>query len=117
MTSEVMDSGFHFSDTTAQQRPPRFPRGQHNEKERFEPVVRGVVVGLRFGVVVERWHQGSRGNEQGPECPCTIQRSDRYCGYKASLVGYGGCNGGRRCPKAKPDLRRRLGGDRILRRG
>jgi hypothetical protein len=54
MTSKVMDNGFHFSDTTAQQRPPRSPKGQHNEEERFEPVFRSIVVGRRFGVVVER---------------------------------------------------------------
>ena len=55
MTSEVMDSGFHFSDAAACSNHLRgLPTGQHNEKECFEPVFRGVVVGRRFGVVVER---------------------------------------------------------------
>lgn len=62
MTSEVMDSDFHFPDTAPVVITAEVPQGEHNEKERFEPVVRGAVVGLRFGVVVERWHQGSSGN-------------------------------------------------------
>jgi hypothetical protein len=54
MTSEVMDSGSPFSDTAdvaitgAQAH-----RRQQNEKERFQSVVRSVVVVLSFSMVGE----------------------------------------------------------------
>jgi hypothetical protein len=50
MTWEVMDSGLPFSDTAGVA---MTAKGGANEKERFQPVVRSVVVVLSFSMVGE----------------------------------------------------------------
>jgi hypothetical protein len=61
MTSQVMDSGFYFSDTGAIAISAEVSEGRNiiDEKARFQRVFRRVVVLLSFGMVKEPQNRGA----------------------------------------------------------
>ena len=60
MTSQVMDSGFYFSDTGAIAISAEVSEGRNiDEKDRFQRVFRSVVVLLSFAMVKEPQNRGA----------------------------------------------------------